>query len=590
MGSGGSVGMSTYGVTITDVLRTAVVAGALGLILLAIEIGVGHAHGTLAAHLGMVIAVPAGIAFLPPLVIGAGGVTHIALVGDVRARSLAAHIGAVRAPATALSLLVVLAIPGSPSRATAQGATKVGPERGTVIVVGGGAMSPELYARFIQAAGGPDALIIDVPNAGGGTAYGDDAAGARNLRRAGARNVHVLFTTDRAVANSDSFVAALKRAGGVWFEGGRQYHLVDAYAGTKTEQAFHDVLARGGVVGGSSAGATILGEFLVRGAPSNDNRIMDYPGYEKAFAFLRGVAIDQHVVARERLPDLADSIMPKYPRLLGMSEDEGTAWVVRGDTATIVGRDKAFVYGGHDPNDPGKPFLTLHPGDRYDLGARHVIHRAADDAPFTAAFIDSLFAKYASGSVGGATVLAARDGEVLVDKSYGIPDQARYMPTTTLPQFPLGEMSRVFATLCAQLPARAAPGAPSGAARAAPPVGMTPFQRCVARQVGVPIGLHRTTADSAGRVESDVDELYRLELGLESSRTWPGADVTRGWSKETHEGVIWLGAYGAAGGWRDAFVRIPERHTVVIVLTNDDAADAGGIAKRIAERLVTAAR
>jgi len=28
----------------------------------------------------------------------------------------------------------------------------------------------------------------------------------------------------------------------------------------------------------------------------------------------------------------------------------------------------------------------------------------------------------------------------------------------------------------------------------------------------------------------------------------------------------------------------------VIVLTNDDAADAGGIAKRIAERLVTAAR
>ena len=75
-------------------------------------------------------------------------------------------------------------------------------------------------------------------------------------------------------------------------------------------------------------------------------------------------------MARERLADLADSIMPKYPNLLGMSEDEGTAWVVRGDTATIIGRNKAFVYGGKDPTDAGKPFLTLHPGDRYNLATR----------------------------------------------------------------------------------------------------------------------------------------------------------------------------------------------------------------------------
>ena len=67
-----------------------------------------------------------------------------------------------------------------------------------------------------------------------------------------------------------------------------------------------------------------------------------------------------------------------------MSEDEGTAWVVQGDTATIIGRDKAFVYGGKDATDPGKPFLTLHPGDRYDLGARRVLHRASRDSPVSA--------------------------------------------------------------------------------------------------------------------------------------------------------------------------------------------------------------
>src|SRR6185436_19995813 len=125
--------------------------------------------------------------------------------------------------------------------------------------------------------------------------------------------------------------------------------------------------ARGGVVGGSSAGASIIGDFLGRGAPSSDNFIMDHPQYEKGFAFLRNTGIDQHVVARERLPALADSIIPKYPDLLGISEDEGTAWIVRGDTATIVGRNKAFVYGARVANDPGIPFLTLHPGDRFNL-------------------------------------------------------------------------------------------------------------------------------------------------------------------------------------------------------------------------------
>ncbi len=500
--------------------------------------------------------------------------------------------------ALARSLLACFALPGLlmaqsvAPRPAAPASPRVGPAHGTVVVVGGGAIGPEIYNAFIAAAGGPDALIIDVPNAGGGTDYGQDASGAQALRRAGARNVRVLFTTDRKVADSDTFAAVLARAGGVWFDGGRQYRLVDAYAGTKTEQGFHDVLARGGVTGGSSAGATILGDFLVRGAPSNDNGIMDYPGYQKGFAFLRGVGIDQHVVARERLPDLADSIMPRFPRLLGMSEDEGTAWIVRGDTATIVGRNKAFVYGGHDPNDPGKPFLTLHPGDRYDLGGRRVLHRAVDDSPLTGAFVDSLFARYTDPSAGGATVLAAEGGEVFIDRSYGVPDQERYMPTTTLPQFPLGRVSGVFTALCGQLPdatlpAQVAEGRGPGADTARRRWdALTPFQRCFDREVTGPVGLHRSTAEPDGTVRSDVDELYRVELGLEDPGVWPGADRTRGWTPETHEGVTWLAAYGTPDGKRAAFVRIPGRRAAVIVLTNDDGADAKGIAERIAVRML----
>jgi cyanophycinase len=160
--------------------------------------------------------------------------------------------------------------------------TKVGPPNGTVIVVGGGGQGPEIFARLIAAAGGPDALILDVPTAGGDSVYPADWRGQNGLRTAGAKNVKVLHTRDRKLADSDEWLAQFKDAKGVWFEGGRHYHLVDAYAGTKTEKLFHDILARGGVVAGSSAGASILGSYLVRGAPSNNNLIMSYTGAASA--------------------------------------------------------------------------------------------------------------------------------------------------------------------------------------------------------------------------------------------------------------------------------------------------------------------
>ena len=454
-------------------------------------------------------------------------------------------------------------------------------------------MGPEIYAEFIKAAGGPDALIIDVPNAGGADSYGQESGTTRNFKAAGAKNVHILHTRDRKIADSDSFVAVIKKAGGVWFDGGRQWHLVKDYGGTKTETAFREVLERGGVVGGSSAGASILGDFLVRGAPSQNNRIMDHPEYQKGFAYLRNTGIDQHVVARERLPDLADSIITKYPNMLAISEDEGTAWVIRGDTGTIVGRSKAFAYNGAQ-NDPGAPFLTLWPGDVYNLATRTIIRRAIEGSRLTVAFVDSVFSRYADASKGGATLLVAQDGKVLVNKSWGIPAQARYMPTTTVPQFDIGAMSTVFTSLCAQIPDQPAArgNAPARDSTARPDSAqpnaassLTPLQRCVTRQVGAPVGMHKTNATTDEKVMSNVDELYRLDLGLRNPRTWREIDATKGWESETTNGVTRLGAYAVAGGKRGAFVRLPDRNVTVILLTNDESADAKAMAGRIVDRL-----
>jgi cyanophycinase len=466
------------------------------------------------------------------------------------------------------------------------GAVKVGPPNGTVIAVGGGAQGPRIWKAFIAAAGGPDALILDVPN--NSVSKPESVApkwAGEGFRKHGARNVHVLFTQSREVANSDAFVAIIQKARGIWFDGGRQYRDIEAYAGTKTERAFWGVLERGGVIGGSSAGMAVLGDFLVRGAPSNNNYIEDYPGFEKGFGFLRDTATDMHVVARERLPDLT-SVLAWYPNVLGISADEGTAWIVHGDVGRIIGRGKAFVYNSHGPTDPGVPYLTLYPGDSYNLYTRQVVGRAADKSPVTKPFVTSLFRKYDARRLGGATVLVAENGEVFVDRAFGVPPQNRYMPRTTLPQFPIGDITGVFTSLCAQLPARAS----SARGGMRPAFYSSSLEKCVAR-LSMPVGMHRTTAPPGDHeILSDVDELYRFELGLEYPSTWPKADYAKGWTVDTFDGVERIAAYGTRDGQRAAFVRIPSRRATVIILTNDRHADARAMSERILSKLLAASR
>src|SRR6266481_9508778 len=110
-----------------------------------------------------------------------------------------------------------------------------GPEHGTLIVAGGGRLGPDVLNRFIELGGGKDAEIVVIPTAGGEANYGPDCTCLDPFKKLGVWHLTVLHTTDRAVADSESFIAPLKRARAVWFSGGRQWHLVDSYSGTRTE-------------------------------------------------------------------------------------------------------------------------------------------------------------------------------------------------------------------------------------------------------------------------------------------------------------------------------------------------------------------
>lgn len=241
-----------------------------------------------------------------------------------------------------------------------------GPEHGALVIVGGGKVGPAILDRFFALAGGKDAPLVVIPTADGKDTYPADWPGLKMFKEYGATNVTLLHTTDRAVADSDEFVKPITTARAVWFVGGRQWHLVDSYLHTRTEREIKRVLERGGVVGGTSAGASIQASYLVRGAREG-NTIMMAPGYEEGFGLITGIAIDQHMLTRNRQDDL-DDVIAAHPDLLGVSIDESTAIVVQGQQFEVVGASKIAVHDGRTtPDRNHKKYFFMGPGERYDL-------------------------------------------------------------------------------------------------------------------------------------------------------------------------------------------------------------------------------
>jgi cyanophycinase len=243
-------------------------------------------------------------------------------------------------------------------------------KRGALMIVGGGGMSLGLVKEFVELAGGDDAKIVVLPTAMPDPLPG--TTGKRMFASVGATNVTVLPQRTLEDVESQDMLRALKKATGVWFGGGRQWRFVDAYEHTKAYPLMVAVLKRGGVIGGSSAGASIQGDYLARGNPLGNLDIMA-AGYDRGFGFLPGVAIDQHFAQRNRFADMA-SLVKKYPQVLGIGIDEATALIVKGSIAEVRGPGKVHFY-DRSPSavktDLG--YLSLPSGKAFDFGKRSVL-------------------------------------------------------------------------------------------------------------------------------------------------------------------------------------------------------------------------
>ena len=255
-------------------------------------------------------------------------------------------------------------------------------ENGTLMIVGGGGTPRGLMEQMIELAGGVEkAKLVYVP-----CSEQENVGKHQNMvsrwKRAGVKHATFIHTKNRTQANSDErFLEPLKNATGIYFGGGRQWNFSDSYYGTKAHKLMKDVLNRGGVIAGSSAGASIQGRYLARATPIGNSNIMAF-GYERGgLGFLDGVAIDQHFSQRRRHNDMSQ-LLKRHSQLLGIGIDESTAIIVRKSNAKVVGLGKVHFYDRAMPLVPGQPdYVALPAGSEYDLTHRKVLKDTTEDSP-----------------------------------------------------------------------------------------------------------------------------------------------------------------------------------------------------------------
>jgi cyanophycinase len=249
--------------------------------------------------------------------------------------------------------------------------------KGKLIIIGGGSIPDSLFSFFANYMGGKDQPIVYIPTATTDEEYIQKGEHLIKFSSRGFTNLSTIHTRNKKEADDPKNIALMRNAKGLYFGGGDQQLIANAYAGTKLYDEFIALLNRGGVIMGTSAGATIMGSLMVGGDARDD--ISKKYAFNPAFSFMTNTALDQHVLARNRQFDLIP-VIEHYPGTLGIGMDESTAIIVEAGQFKVWGNSYAMLY---DPKDWAeqkkkwgavlKPFKMMASGSSFNFVTREII-------------------------------------------------------------------------------------------------------------------------------------------------------------------------------------------------------------------------
>ncbi|MDQ1584765.1 MAG: cyanophycinase [Actinomycetota bacterium] len=259
---------------------------------------------------------------------------------------------------------------------------------GTLFVIGGAedrVGRRSVLREFVRSAGGNGVRIAVVATA---SSLGPEILDAYEnvFRDLGAGDVVRLRPDSRTAAADTDDAAKLRDVQAVFMTGGNQVKLSAVITGTRFGDAIHAAYDRGAVVGGTSAGASIVSEHMVAFGSEGDTPRQGMTQLSAGLGLLPGVVVDQHFDQRSRYGRLL-SLVARSPSLIGIGIDEDTAAVIRGGRLLeVVGRGCVFVVDASDAvtdahlAEHGAPMLvsgatvhTLPAGARFDLVEKRLV-------------------------------------------------------------------------------------------------------------------------------------------------------------------------------------------------------------------------
>ncbi|WP_353949985.1 cyanophycinase [Knoellia sp. S7-12] len=204
-----------------------------------------------------------------------------------------------------------------------------------------------LLRRFVRISGGRHSRLVVIPTA---SSFQDEVVASYRevFNRFGVESVDVVSPQSRHEAHDPRSVALLDQATGIFMSGGSQLRLSQFFPGTPLGDALHRAHARGAVVAGTSAGASIMSEFMISMGDEGITPVQRASQVSAGIGLLKGVIVDQHFAQRSRYGRLL-SVVATSPSLLGIGIDEDTAIeVTDGSRFTVHGRGGVIVMNCRD--------------------------------------------------------------------------------------------------------------------------------------------------------------------------------------------------------------------------------------------------
>jgi len=261
----------------------------------------------------------------------------------------------------------------------------------TAILVIGGAEDKvhgrEILRTFFERSGGSDARIAIIPSA----SREPEAIGARYrniFEEMGAKSIQIFDIRERYQGEDPIWQNYLDECSGVFMTGGDQLRLCSLLADTPLMEKLLLMVNRGELtLGGTSAGAAVMGHHMIAGGGSAESPNRSLVDLTTGLGIIPQVIVDQHFHNRNRMARLISAISC-HPDRVGIGIDEDTCamfeskssviQVVGKGTVTIVDPgEMSYTNSGHISSiDPISIFnLRVHiltHGDRFHLPSRSI--------------------------------------------------------------------------------------------------------------------------------------------------------------------------------------------------------------------------